>query len=63
MKQKTHSGAKKRLRSRPGGTVKRKQINKRHILEKKAAKRKRQLGLSKNVDPANMYQVKRLLVL
>ena len=63
MKQKTHSGAKKRLRKRPGGTVKRSQVNKRHILQKKTAKRKRQLGTMLNVDDANMYQVKRLLAL
>ena len=63
MKQKTHAGAKKRLRKRPGGTIKRSKCNRRHILQKKAAKRKRHLGIMTQVDPANMYQVERLLAL
>ena len=42
-KMKTKSGAKKRFRVRPGGTVKRGQAFKRHILTKKTTKNKRQL--------------------
>ena len=42
-KMKTKSSAKKRFRVRPGGTVKRGQAFKRHILTKKSAKRIRQL--------------------
>ena len=42
-KMKTKSGAKKRLRVRPGGTVKRGQAYKRHILTKKSTKNKRHL--------------------
>ena len=42
-KMKTKSGAKKRFRVRPGGTVKRGQAFKRHILTKKTTKAKRQL--------------------
>jgi len=42
-KMKTKSGAKKRFRVRPGGTVKRGQAFKRHILTKKSTKNKRQL--------------------
>ncbi|HNU11675.1 MAG TPA: 50S ribosomal protein L35 [Rubrivivax sp.] len=42
-KMKTKSGAKKRFRVRPGGTVKRGQAFKRHILTKKSTTRKRQL--------------------
>ena len=41
-KMKTKSGAKKRFRVRPGGTVKRGQAYKRHILTKKSTTRKRQ---------------------
>ena len=42
-KMKTKSSAKKRFRVRPGGTVKRGQAFKRHILTKKTTKNKRQL--------------------
>jgi large subunit ribosomal protein L35 len=42
-KMKTKSGAKKRFRVRPGGTVKRGQAFKRHILTKKSTTRKRHL--------------------
>lgn len=42
-KMKTKSSAKKRFRVRPGGTVKRGQAFKRHILTKKSTKNKRHL--------------------
>ena len=42
-KMKTKSSAKKRFRVRAGGSVKRGQAFKRHILTKKTAKRKRNL--------------------
>ena len=42
-KMKTKSAAKKRFRVRPGGTVKRGQAFKRHILTKKTTKNKRHL--------------------
>lgn len=42
-KMKTKSGAAKRFRIRPGGTIKRSQAFKRHILTKKTTKSKRQL--------------------
>jgi large subunit ribosomal protein L35 len=42
-KMKTKSSAKKRFRVRPGGTVKRGQAFKRHILTKKTTKNKRHL--------------------
>jgi large subunit ribosomal protein L35 len=42
-KMKTKSGAAKRFKVRPGGTVKRGQAFKRHILTKKTTKSKRQL--------------------
>ena len=42
-KMKTKSGAAKRFKMRPGGTIKRSQAFKRHILTKKTTKNKRQL--------------------
>ena len=42
-KMKTKKSAAKRFRVRPGGTVKRGQAFKRHILTKKTSKRKRNL--------------------
>ena len=61
-KQKTHSGAKKRLRVKGNGQVKRSKTHLRHILEHKSSKRKRQLGKKTTVHPSNSYQVDRLLV-
>lgn len=61
MKQKTHSGAKKRLRVTGGGKVKRRKANLRHLLECKSSKRKRQLGKMTYVSTASEYQVSRLL--
>ncbi len=61
MKQKTHSGAKKRFRVTGGGKIKRRKANLRHLLENKSSKRKRQLGTTAYVDSANMYQVSRQL--
>jgi large subunit ribosomal protein L35 len=59
---KTHSGAKKRLRMKSSGVVKRKQTRRRHILSNKSSKRKRLLGAPAYVDDANMYQIERCLV-
>ncbi len=60
-KVKTHSGAKKRLRLKSSGKVKRKQQGLRHLLENKSSKRKRHLGPKQYVHSANMDQVRRLL--
>lgn len=62
MKQKTHSGAKKRLRLLPSGKVKRKQVGMRHLNGHMSSKRKRHLGDGVYVDDANMYQTRRTLV-
>jgi large subunit ribosomal protein L35 len=62
MKQKTHSGAKKRLRVTGGGRVKRGQAGLRHLLENKSSGRKRQLGMTTYIHVASAYQVERLLV-
>ena len=63
MKQKTHSGAKKRFRVKPSGKIKRKKPGMRHILSKHSSKKKRHLGQMTYVDSANQYQINRLLVL
>jgi len=56
-KMKTKSGAKKRFRVRPGGTVKRAQAYKRHILTKKTTTRKRHLRGAANVHETNLGHV------
>ena len=60
-KMKTKSGAKKRFRVRPGGTVKRGQAFKRHILTKKTTKTKRQLRGSVSVHPSDMKQMAKMM--
>jgi len=54
-KMKTKSGAKKRFRVRPGGTVKR------HILTKKTTKNKRQLRGATAVHETNMGHMAQML--
>ena len=56
---KTHSGAKKRLRVKKSGKVKRKKVGMRHLNSHMSSKRKRQLGEATYVSDANMLQVKR----
>jgi large subunit ribosomal protein L35 len=60
-KMKTKSSAKKRFRVRPGGTVKRGQAFKRHILTKKTTKTKRQLRGSTEVHETNMVSVRAMM--
>ena len=60
-KMKTKSGAKKRLRVRGSGSVKRGQAFKRHILTKKSTKSKRQLRGSAGIHATNMDSVKAML--
>jgi len=60
-KMKTKSGAKKRFRVRPGGTVKRGQAFKRHILTKKSTSRKRALRGAVNVHETNMGHMAQML--
>ena len=60
-KMKTKSSAKKRFRVRPGGTVKRGQAFKRHILTKKTTKTKRQLRCSTEVHETNMVSVRAMM--
>jgi large subunit ribosomal protein L35 len=60
-KMKTKSGAKKRFRVRPGGTVKRGQAFKRHILTKKTTKNKRQLRGAVDVHETNMTSIRAMM--
>ena len=60
-KMKTKSSAKKRFRVRPGGTVKRAQAFKRHILTKKTTKNKRQLRGTVEVHERDRASVARML--
>ncbi len=60
-KMKTKSGAKKRFRVRPGGTVKRGQAFKRHILTKKTTKNKRHLRGAVTVHETNMGHMAQML--
>ena len=60
-KMKTKKSAAKRFRVRPGGTVKRGQAFKRHILTKKSTKTKRQLRGSTAVHEADVKSVRAML--
>ena len=60
-KMKTKSGAKKRFKVRPGGTIKRASAFKRHILTKKTTKSKRQLRGTTGVVAADVKSVRAML--
>ena len=60
-KMKTKSGAKKRLRVRGSGSVKRGQAFKRHILTKRTTKNKRQLRGMTGIHATNKDAVKAML--
>ena len=60
-KMKTKKSAAKRFRVRAGGSVKRGQAFKRHILTKKTTKNKRQLRGTTGVHATNMESVKSML--
>ncbi len=60
-KMKTKKSAAKRFRVRPGGTVKRGQAYKRHILTKKSTKTKRHLRGTLTVDKTNMGHMAQML--
>jgi large subunit ribosomal protein L35 len=61
IKAKTHSGAKKRLKLLASGKVKHKSSGMRHLLSPHNSKGKRQAGLTRYVEAANMNQTRRLL--
>ncbi|MDD4912248.1 MAG: 50S ribosomal protein L35 [Sideroxydans sp.] len=60
-KMKTKSSAKKRFVVRAGGTIKRGQAFKRHILTKKTTKNKRQLRGSTGVHETNTASVRAMM--
>ncbi|MFA7504619.1 MAG: 50S ribosomal protein L35 [Burkholderiaceae bacterium] len=60
-KMKTKRGAAKRFKIRAGGTVKRGQAFKRHILTKKTTKNKRQLRGAVNVHPSDVPSIRAML--
>lgn len=60
-KLKTHSASKKRFKLTGTGKVKRKKMNRNHILTKKATKRKRQLRKGGLVHSTNAAAIKALL--
>ena len=60
-KMKTKSSAKKRFRVRPGGTVKRGQAFKRHILTKKTTKNKRNLRGIVNVHESDVASIDKMM--
>lgn len=60
-KMKTKGSAKKRFRFRPGGTIKRAQAFKRHILTKKTTKNKRKLRHIVGIHGTNLACVRAML--
>ena len=60
-KMKTKKSAAKRFRVRAGGTIKRGQAFKRHILTKKTTKTKRQLRGSTDVHETNAVAVRAMM--
>lgn len=60
-KMKTHRGAAKRFKVTGSGKVKKNRAYKGHILEKKSAKRKRQLRHSQVVSDSDVKRIKRML--
>lgn len=60
-KMKTKKSAAKRFVVRPGGSIKRGQAFKRHILTKKTTKNKRQLRGAVNVHSTNVASVRAML--
>ncbi|MEY3399486.1 MAG: hypothetical protein RL220_2080 [Bacteroidota bacterium] len=61
-KAKTKSGAKKRFKLTGTGKIKRKHAFMRHILTKKATKRKRALGQDALVNPADAKSIRKQLL-
>lgn len=60
-KMKTKKSAAKRFRVRPGGTVKRGQAYKRHILTKKSTKTKRQLRGISTVNERDVGAIRQMM--
>jgi len=60
-KMKTKSGAAKRFKIRAGGSIKRGQAFKRHILTKKTTKSKRHLRGAVQISDADVKSVRRMM--
>ena len=60
-KMKTKKSASKRFTARPGGTIKRGQAFKRHILTKKPTKTKRHLRGTEGVHETNLKSVRAMM--
>jgi large subunit ribosomal protein L35 len=60
-KMKTHSGAAKRFKVTGTGKLRRLQVNRNHILEKKPSTRMRRLKGETTVHPGDESRMKRLL--
>ncbi len=60
-KMKTKKSAAKRFKVRPGGTIKRGQAFKRHILTKKSTQTKRKLRGTTNVHDSDMRTIRSML--
>ncbi len=60
-KMKTHRGAAKRFKITGSGKIMKNRAYKSHILEKKSAKRKRQLRHGDQISDSDVKRVKRML--
>ncbi|WP_286956593.1 50S ribosomal protein L35 [Brevibacterium sp. UBA7493] len=60
-KQKTHSGAKKRMRITGSGKVMRERVNKRHLAEHKSSRRKRRLSVDQVMTGGDSAKARKLL--
>ena len=60
-KMKTHRGAAKRFKVTGTGKLRRRQINKNHILEKKSPARKRRLGREVGLAAGDEARITRML--
>ena len=60
-KMRTNRGAAKRFAKTSTGKIKRRQSFKSHILTKKSAKRKRQLGATLQISDADVKAVRKML--
>jgi large subunit ribosomal protein L35 len=61
LKLKTHKGAQKRFKLTASGKLERRHAFARHILTSKASKRKRRLGQSEIISPANAPAIRAML--
>ena len=61
MKNKTHSGAKKRIKVTGSGKLMREKAGKRHLLEKKSSEKTRRLAGEVQVAPQDDKRLRRML--